>query len=84
MREFVSPEFFVYTGLTMPILPFPDNHFDVIYDFSVFMHIKFQWDMWLLELKRVLKPGGLLIQTIHTENTWPFYYDHMRCRMGTK
>ena len=32
--------------------------------------------MWLLELKRVLKPGGLLIQTIHTENAWRFYYDN--------
>jgi hypothetical protein len=32
--------------------------------------------MWLLELKRVLKPGGLLIQTIHTENAWRFYFDN--------
>jgi SAM-dependent methyltransferase len=76
MREFMPSEFCVYTGSTMPILPFPDNHFDVIYGFSIFTHIKFQWDMWLLELKRVLKPGGLLIQTIHTENAWRFYYDH--------
>jgi SAM-dependent methyltransferase len=76
MREFMPPEFCVYTGSTMPISPFPDNHFDVIYGFSIFTHIKFHWDMWLLELKRVLKPGGLLIQTIHTENAWRFYYDH--------
>lgn len=76
MREHMPSEFCVYTGSTMPILPFPDNHFDVIYGFSIFTHIKFHWDMWLLELKRVLKPGGLLIQTIHTENAWRFYYDH--------
>jgi len=73
MREFMPAEFCVYTGTTMPILPFPDNHFDVIYGFSIFTHIKFNWDMWLLELKRVLKPGGLLIQTIHTENAWLFF-----------
>jgi ubiquinone/menaquinone biosynthesis C-methylase UbiE len=76
MREFMPPEFCVYTGSTMPILPFPDNYFDVIYGFSIFTHIKFNWDMWLLELKRVLKPGGILIQTIHTENAWRFYYDN--------
>lgn len=76
MRENMPLEFCIYTGSTMPILPFPDNHFDVIYGFSIFTHIKYNWDMWLLELKRVLKPGGLLIQTIHTENAWRFYYDH--------
>lgn len=76
MRQFLPPEFCVYTGATTPTLPFPDNHFDVIYGFSIFTHIKFHWDMWLLELKRVMKPGGLLIQTIHTENAWRFYYDH--------
>ncbi len=76
MRQYLPEEFCVYTGSTMPILPFPDNHFDVIYGFSIFTHIKYHWDMWLLELKRVLKPGGLLIQTIHTENAWKFYFDH--------
>ncbi len=76
IREFMPPEFCVYTGSTIPVLPFPDNHFDVIYGFSIFTHIKFNWDMWLLELRRVLKPGGLLIQTIHTENAWRFYYDN--------
>jgi SAM-dependent methyltransferase len=68
MRQFLPREFCVYTGSTTPALPFPDNHFDVIYGFSVFTHIKFNCDFWLLELKRVMKPGGLLIQTIHTEN----------------
>ncbi len=76
MREFMPSDFCVYTGSTLPTLPFPDNHFDVIYGFSIFTHIKFHWDMWLLELKRILKPGGLLIQTIHTENAWKYYYDN--------
>lgn len=76
IREFMPLEFCVYAGTAMPSLPFPDNHFDVIYGFSIFTHIKYNWDMWLLELKRVLKPGGLLIQTIHTENAWKFYNAH--------
>jgi SAM-dependent methyltransferase len=75
MREFLPATFCIYTGSTMPMLPFPDNHFDVIYGFSIFTHIKYHWDMWLLELKRVLKPGGLLIQTIHTEHAWQRYYE---------
>ena len=76
MRENFPKSFCVYTGSTMPILPFADNSIDIIYGFSIFTHIKYHWDMWLLELKRVLKPGGLLIQTIHTENAWDFYYRH--------
>jgi SAM-dependent methyltransferase len=76
MRENFPKEFCVYTGCTQPHLPFPDNSFDVIYGFSVFTHIKFQWDAWLLELRRIMKPGALMIQTIHTENAWRFYYQH--------
>ncbi len=76
MREHFPKEFDIYTGTTIPHLPFPDNYFDVIYGFSIFTHIKYNWDMWLLELRRVLKPGGLLIQTIHTEHAWTFYFDH--------
>jgi hypothetical protein len=29
-----------------------------------------------MELRRILKPGGLLVQTIHTENAWEFYFKH--------
>ena len=74
LRRHFPKEFTVYTGTVMPMLPFEDNSLDVIYGFSVFTHIKYLWDMWLLELRRVLKPGGLLIQTIHTENAWAFYH----------
>ena len=76
MRDNFPKDFCVYTGSTIPKLPFADNSMDVIYGFSIFTHIKYQWDMWLLELKRILKPGGLLIQTIHTENAWEFYYQN--------
>jgi SAM-dependent methyltransferase len=74
LRRNFPPEFRVYTGSILPILPFESNSFDVIYGMSVFTHIKFLWDMWLLELRRTLKPGGLLILTIHTEYAWDFFY----------
>jgi len=76
LRRYFPPEFQVYTGTVLPILPFESNSFDAIYGVSVFTHIKFLWDMWLLELRRVLKPGGVLIQSIHTEHAWDFFARH--------
>lgn len=74
MRYHFPPHFQVAACSTMPHLPFADASFDFIYGISVFTHIKYLWDMWLLELKRVLKPGGLLLQTIHAEPAWEFYH----------
>jgi SAM-dependent methyltransferase len=76
MRNQFPAHFQVATTSVMPHLPFADGSIDVIYGFSVFTHIKYLWDAWLLELKRVLKPGGLLIKTVHAENAWDFYYKH--------
>lgn len=50
-----------------PPLPFPDGKFDLIYALSVFTHISTHWPAWLLELDRVLAPGGRLIVTIMSE-----------------
>lgn len=69
-------EYCVFTNSVMPHIPLEDNSVDVIYGISVFTHIKYLWDAWLLELKRVLKKGGLLIMTIHSETAWKFYHEH--------
>jgi ubiquinone/menaquinone biosynthesis C-methylase UbiE len=47
-----------------PPLPFPAASFDLIYGISVFTHLdeNYQFD-WLKELKRVAKPGGILVLT---------------------
>ncbi len=76
MRRNFPRDIQVYTGSFLPILPFESNSFDAIYGMSVFTHIKYLWDFWLLELRRVLKPGGLLIQSIHTEHAWRFFSEH--------
>jgi len=53
-----------------PPLPLPDRYFDVVTAFSVFTHIDELELAWLLELRRVLKPGGLLYLTVHDEAFW--------------
>lgn len=55
--ELISPD---------PPLPFENNRFDSVYCFSVFTHLDEELqDDWLVELRRVLKPGGILLLTVH-------------------
>ena len=58
---------FEMNGPTPP-LPFGEASFGFIYTFSVFTHLPegLQRD-WLLELLRVLRPGGHLVMTTHGE-----------------
>src|SRR5437763_7108256 len=54
-----------------PSLPLPGRYFDVITAFSVFTHIDEDLESaWLLELRRILTPGGLLYVTIQDEAFW--------------
>jgi SAM-dependent methyltransferase len=49
-----------------PPLAFEDRTFDLVYAYSVFTHFsRTQQRPWVLELARVLKPGGLLLLTFH-------------------
>jgi len=47
-----------------PGLPYRDGQFDLAYAVSVFTHITEGWAGWLLELRRVLAPDGLLAVTV--------------------
>lgn len=65
---------------SIPALPLEDNCLDLISAFSVFTHIEAMETAWLMELRRVLKPGGLAWVTVHTEHTlhdmdegWPLW-----------
>lgn len=76
MRLYFPKDIQISTCNTLPHLPFPDHHFDVIYGFSVLTHTKYLVDAWLMEFKRILKPGGLCIQSIQDEFAWEFYHQH--------
>ena len=54
-------------SLSIPHLPFEDNSFDLISAYSVFSHIETFDETWMLELRRILKPNGLLIITANID-----------------
>jgi hypothetical protein len=43
---------------------------DLISAYSVFTHIEAFETTWLMELRRILRPGGIAWVTVHTERTW--------------
>jgi SAM-dependent methyltransferase len=51
-----------------PPAVYPDARFDLIYALSVFTHLPEQLQRgWIDELKRILRPRGLLLLTVHGE-----------------
>jgi SAM-dependent methyltransferase len=47
-----------------PRLPYADDTFDVVYSISIWTHLNEEFQLaWLREMKRVIKPGGLLLPT---------------------
>jgi SAM-dependent methyltransferase len=52
----------------LPPLDYPDAFFDLVYNHSVFTHLDEEYqDRWLAELRRVTKPGGTILLTVHGE-----------------
>src|SRR5262249_6855123 len=68
--------------LVDPIPPtnFPAGMFDLIYSFSVFSHLSEDVHRkWLMEFKRILKPGGLLIATTRAREFIEFVPELRKC-----
>jgi SAM-dependent methyltransferase len=55
----------------LPPLEYASNSFDLIYSISVFTHLIEEYQFkWLSELKRIIKPDGIALITLHGENVW--------------
>lgn len=65
----LSPPFHFVTTTTSPHLPFEDGYFGLVFAGSVWTHIGELDDAWLLEIRRILRPGGRLYLTISDETT---------------
>jgi SAM-dependent methyltransferase len=56
---------------SLPPAPFPDGFFDALYSVSVFTHLPEAMQFaWLAELRRVVRPGGVLLVSLHGEHYW--------------
>jgi SAM-dependent methyltransferase len=55
----------------LPPLNYPSETFDFIYAISVFTHLDEDYQFrWLDELKRVTRPGGIVLLTVHGPHSW--------------
>jgi SAM-dependent methyltransferase len=76
-KENLSPPFRFVTCTAYPHLPFEDGTFGLVYGISVFTHIYHLVDTWLMEIRRILAPGGYSIFTIHDEYTWKWLRENI-------
>ncbi|MHA6620827.1 class I SAM-dependent methyltransferase [Pseudonocardia sp. DLS-67] len=53
-------------------LDFPDDSFDLV-TASLVMHYLPEWDPTLREFRRILRPGGALVMSVHHPETWRFF-----------
>jgi len=74
-QQHLSPPYKFATTTSFPHLPFADGYFDFIYAFSVFTHICDLAEAWLLELKRIVRPGGILYLTVSDRHTIEVLFD---------
>ncbi len=58
-----------------PPVPYPDGHFDLVINHSVFTHLDVRHqDLWLAELRRITRPDAVLLLTVESTASWNFIY----------
>jgi SAM-dependent methyltransferase len=75
-KQNLAPPFHFVGCTALPHLPFADGAFQFVYGISVFTHLVHLIDMWLMEFRRILAPGGLAVFTVHDEHTLGYFREH--------
>ena len=70
--QFFNRPIQAFQNRIQPALPIEDKYFDLISAFSVFTHLDQDEMPWLLELRRILRPGGHLYLTVLDSATADF------------
>lgn len=70
IAKYLPSSITAFQNHSIPSLPLPDNSLDLVSAYSVFTHIEAFETTWLMELRRILRPGGIAWVTVHTERTW--------------
>jgi SAM-dependent methyltransferase len=90
-NNFLPAEITVFQNSSIPCLPIESNTVDLVTAFSVFTHIEALETAWLMELRRILRPGGMAWVTVHTEHTlkelkedWPLWKPVMEFPLAEK
>jgi SAM-dependent methyltransferase len=71
----LSPPFRFFRNQLEPPLELAEQSLDLVWAMSVFTHISDTWADWLLELRRLLAPGGMLIASFLGEGIWDALLD---------
>lgn len=59
---------------SLPPTPYEDGFFDFVYSISILTHLPEEMQFaWLHELRRIVRPGGLLMLSVHG----PSHFDHI-------
>lgn len=70
VQKFLPQKARVFQNSAYPCLPLPDNSIDLGVACSVFTHIDDMESSWLMELRRIMKPGALFFITFMSEKFW--------------
>jgi SAM-dependent methyltransferase len=66
----LSPPFRFFQNGIAPPIPLAAGSLDLIWAMSVFTHIADLWSDWLVEMHRLLAPGGILVASFLGEGMW--------------